>query len=1111
MTICVLHAVRKPRSPPSPFWSKFFIKPGSFLSQLTGTPLDGAHPMRAPISLLTVLAVLFTAISMPASAAVALPAPAVVAVRGKVVHVKVPPGFTSVTLHQRTGLKTRPSKTLGVKVADPAGGTVGFVVRTTFARRALYATGVPVATPTTAVGMSVYPADPSPYNGIEWFYGGGGGFPITLLDGGYGLTLGTNIATLGTSVVPTPAREVAESDIWRVAGDRLYFFNQLRGLQVFDVSNPDDPALLGQLREPGRGEEMYLLGTDHVALLTRPEYSFSIYGTHTLSLTLGSPLTVGDSGELLIVDVKTGLPVEVARLSYPGRLRESRLVGTALYIVSSVFDFGVWPEKLHVTSFDLSDPAHPAQTDTLALGAYGGVVAATDRFLFAVRHASDFRHSTIDVIDISAPDGALKRVGQIEAAGFVGDKFKMNLEGDILTVVSQVPRNWYGTQADPATALHTVVETFSLAQPAAPLRLGSLTIGVGEILRATRFADGRVYVVTFLNIDPLWVIDLADPANPTLLGELEVPGFSTYIEPLGDRLVAFGRVAGRIAVSLFDVADPAHPILLSQIPLGSGYSYSEAERSEKAFNVIPEENLILVPYSAQTNRLQLIDLTRDALTLRGVVDRPVATRRTEVVNGRILALSSGELVSVDFADRDHPLVTSQVEIAWKTEQVFLSGTHLVQVGGAVGWSSTTAPTITVSTASDPDTALSVIELDKVPVVGATVRDGRLYVAQHGAASFHTPGITLDQVELGSPLIVSVFDLSQLPSLTLLGRTQTRLAPSFAYGTWEAAWPDAGTLVWVRPQETNWVSVTPKPHFTPIAVGSVSSVTLSGSSSTGTLVVGSGLIGGPWSYGNSGHEMLVFDVRTPSAPAFATALNLGVGRTREWSAPLAVGGRIYISYLADGDSAAEADGSLPRTSRSFMRRVDFTADARNPTVGPDINIPGKLLAVVRGGATLLTVGCGYDPARLATPMRTFHTSSFDGVSARLVDQVEKQNDYEPHTMDGATLLLGRIVHNPTLTGLLQTWRVGEDEKLTLTAQLATPWLQSLATVHGLCVGFSGSEARLYDVSDPSHPAAIPGIDTRELNRGNLGGADGGPGLGIWVPQGDYGVGVVALPK
>jgi uncharacterized secreted protein with C-terminal beta-propeller domain len=77
-------------------------------------------------------------------------------------------------------------------------------------------------------------------------------------------------------------------------------------------------------------------------------------------------------------------------------------------------------------------------------------------------------------------------------------------------------------------------------------------------------------VVTFFTIDPLWVIDLADPKTPTLLGELEVPGFSNYIEPLGDRLVAIGRVGGQTAVSLFDVSNPAQPLQFSQIPLGDG-------------------------------------------------------------------------------------------------------------------------------------------------------------------------------------------------------------------------------------------------------------------------------------------------------------------------------------------------------------------------------------------------------------------------------------------------------------------------------------------------------------------------------------------------------------
>ena len=85
--------------------------------------------------------------------------------------------------------------------------------------------------------------------------------------------------------------------------------------------------------------------------------------------------------------------------------------------------------------------------------------------------------------------------------------------------------------------------------------------------------------MTFLRKDPLWIVDLSDPALPQIKGELQVPGWSTYIQPLGNQLVTIGISDSndwRVAVSLFDVKDAAKPSLLSRVPLGQNYSWSEA-------------------------------------------------------------------------------------------------------------------------------------------------------------------------------------------------------------------------------------------------------------------------------------------------------------------------------------------------------------------------------------------------------------------------------------------------------------------------------------------------------------------------------------------------------
>jgi uncharacterized secreted protein with C-terminal beta-propeller domain len=108
----------------------------------------------------------------------------------------------------------------------------------------------------------------------------------------------------------------------------------------------------------------------------------------------------------------------------------------------------------------------------------------------------------------------------------------------------------------------------------------------GEAVFAVRFMGDRAYVVTFRTIDPLYVIDLQDAADPFIAGELEIPGFSTYLQPLGptqsELLLAVGRntlpggAPDGIKVELFDVRDIAHPQSIASEVFGRVGSSTEA-------------------------------------------------------------------------------------------------------------------------------------------------------------------------------------------------------------------------------------------------------------------------------------------------------------------------------------------------------------------------------------------------------------------------------------------------------------------------------------------------------------------------------------------------------
>lgn len=104
-----------------------------------------------------------------------------------------------------------------------------------------------------------------------------------------------------------------------------------------------------------------------------------------------------------------------------------------------------------------------------------------------------------------------------------------------------------------------------------------------EDIYAVRFHGERAYIVTFERIDPLYVLDLADATNPMIAGELEIPGFSTYLHPIGeDYLFSLGNETDTngwqtgIKVSLFDIRNMSNPVLVNSHVLGNNYSWSDA-------------------------------------------------------------------------------------------------------------------------------------------------------------------------------------------------------------------------------------------------------------------------------------------------------------------------------------------------------------------------------------------------------------------------------------------------------------------------------------------------------------------------------------------------------
>ena len=140
-------------------------------------------------------------------------------------------------------------------------------------------------------------------------------------------------------------------------------------------------------------------------------------------------------------------------------------------------------------------------------------------------------------------------------------------------------------------------------------------VAEGENMYASRFMGDKAYLVTFKNTDPLFVIDLSDPKNPEVLGELKIPGYSTYLHPYDENHIIGigmdteevvhrdyrGNVTGTwteilgMKMALFDVSDVNNPEEIDSVKIGDSRTISAVLTNPKALLFSKEKNLLAIP------------------------------------------------------------------------------------------------------------------------------------------------------------------------------------------------------------------------------------------------------------------------------------------------------------------------------------------------------------------------------------------------------------------------------------------------------------------------------------------------------------------------------------
>jgi uncharacterized secreted protein with C-terminal beta-propeller domain len=239
------------------------------------------------------------------------------------------------------------------------------------------------------------------------------------------------------------------------------------------------------------------------------------------------------------------------------------------------------------------------------------------------------------VVAVEVPDLSVRAHGTVP--GVALNQFSMDeREGRlrIATTVQTGGRQGGGSAND----LYVLNESLSV--------VGAETdMAPGQRIYAVRYVGDTAYLVTFRRVDPFHVVDLSDPRAPVERGQVELPGFSRYLHPVGEkRLLGVGREDGRVKVVLFDASDPEDPRVVDDLLLETGWS--AVSRSHHAFLQDPEHGVAFVP-AGETGYVVSYE---DGLAVEHRVETDGEAVRARYVDDYLYVFARGQLVVVDERD-----------------------------------------------------------------------------------------------------------------------------------------------------------------------------------------------------------------------------------------------------------------------------------------------------------------------------------------------------------------------------------------------------------------------------------------------------------------------------
>lgn len=391
-----------------------------------------------------------------------------------------------------------------------------------------------------------------------------------------------------------------------INGDKLVVFGQTF-VRVYDISDREEPILKRDISFNGSYFDSRMIG-DYVYVIV---ISPPIHYLYAWEESLDS--YVGIKNRIAEVKFEITLP----KISIDGDVRTIQ--------ASEIYYFDVPDYSYEFTTImaiNTQDDDEEITTETILMGtAHNIFVSPNNIYITYTRPSIDengdwTEKTTVQKIavtekttvhKIGIANGEIEHKSQGEVPGRVLNQFSMDEYRGYFRIATTT--GW-----SDQNHVYILDEDLNIA--------GKLEgLAPGERIYSARFMGGRAYLVTFKQVDPLFVLDLSNPRDPKVLGKLKIPGYSDYLHPYDEtHIIGVGREAG-VKIALFDVSDPENPREISKYVVGDQSIVSYALDDHRAFLFSRSKNILVMPigyYFQQEAHVFNVSLD-DGIVLKGTI------------------------------------------------------------------------------------------------------------------------------------------------------------------------------------------------------------------------------------------------------------------------------------------------------------------------------------------------------------------------------------------------------------------------------------------------------------------------------------------------------------